>query len=104
MAAPVTPALKALLPKRLPPTLSSRSGNLYEVLSRHPQDGAGQQIHQMRWGYKGIIGSYWLVTRTKLKLGGRHGKAWGQLYWKGQSDTLEHARIDFLVQPYARSF
>ncbi|KAN0062359.1 hypothetical protein ACQY0O_005241 [Thecaphora frezii] len=28
---------------------------------------------------------YWEVTRVKLKDGGRHGKAWGRLVWRGKS-------------------
>ena len=83
MAASVTAALKKLLPKELPPSLSTRSGSLYQVLSRYPNDGVGQRVHQTRWSMKGIADSYWVVTRTKLKLEGKHGKAWGKLYWKG---------------------
>lgn len=86
MTTPVTLALKALLPKKLPPTLVSRVGNLYTVLARYPQDGVGQKVHQMRWGYKGIYDSYWLITKSRLKIGGTHGRAWGQLYWKGESN------------------
>ncbi|KAI0356509.1 hypothetical protein OH77DRAFT_1452340 [Trametes cingulata] len=82
--ASVQAALRKLLPSQLPPSLSSLPGNLYEVLSRYPQDGVGQRVHQTRWGSKGIAGSYWEVTRTKLKCEGQHGKAWGVLVWKGK--------------------
>ena len=84
MAANMTSALKSLLPKQPPPSLYSRPGSLYEVLARYPKDGVGQHVHQTRWGYKNIVGSYWVVTRSKLKQEGLHGKAWGQLYWKGE--------------------
>ncbi|KAI0796515.1 hypothetical protein C8Q75DRAFT_710148 [Abortiporus biennis] len=84
MANAVTSALQKLLPSKLPPSLSSRPGNLYQVLSRYTQDGVGQRMHQTRWGMKGIEGCYWEVTRTKLKLEGQHGKAWGKLVWKGK--------------------
>lgn len=80
----VAGALRKLLPKDLPAALdTSRPGNLYQVLSRHPNGGAGRRVTQCRWGPKGIEESYWLVTRAKFKLDGNHGKAWGQLYWKG---------------------
>ena len=83
MATTVQAALRKLLPSQLPPSLSTLPGNLYEVLSRYPQDGIGQRVYQTRWGAKGIEGSYWEVTRTKLKCEGKHGKAWGVLVWKG---------------------
>ena len=75
--------LESFLPEQTPPSLDTRSGNLYQVLSRHPRDGVGMTVSQTRWGQKGIGNSYWLVTRTKLKLEGQYGKAWGKLYWKG---------------------
>ncbi|KAA1466081.1 hypothetical protein DENSPDRAFT_830829 [Dentipellis sp. KUC8613] len=77
-------ALQTLLPSKLPPSLSSRPANLYQVLSRYPNDGVGQRVHQTRWGPKGISESYWEVTRAKLKNQGSHGKAWGKLVWKGK--------------------
>lgn len=83
-ATKVASALKQLLPAELPPSLQSRSGSLYSVLARYPKDGVGQRVHQTRWSMKGISDSYWLVTRTKLKLEGQHGKAWGKLVWKGK--------------------
>ena len=89
-ATKVASALKALLPAELPPTLSSRAGTLYSVLARYPQDGIGQRVHQTRWSMKGISDCYWEVTRTKLKLEGTHGKAWGKLVWKG---VYKHALV-----------
>ena len=86
MASSVQTALRKLLPAQLPPSLSSLPGNLYEVLSKFPQDGVGQKVYQTRWGAKGIEGSYWEVTRTKLKGEGVHGRAWGVLVWKGTSE------------------
>ena len=85
MASAVQTALRKLLPSQLPPSLSPLPGNLYEVLSRFPQDGVGQKVYQTRWGSKGIAGSYWEITRTRLKCEGKHGKAWGVLVWKGES-------------------
>lgn len=76
-------ALQRLLPAKLPPSLSTKPGNLYQVLSRYPENGAGKAVHQTRWGRKAIEGSYWKVTRCQTKLQGTHGKAWGHLYWKG---------------------
>lgn len=74
--------IKNLLPKKLPPSLSSRPGNLYEVISRAPGGGVGKQVHQVRWSEKKIPNSYWVITRSKFKCEGKHGKAWGKLYWK----------------------
>ncbi|KIM67847.1 hypothetical protein SCLCIDRAFT_1209980 [Scleroderma citrinum Foug A] len=79
-----TRAILTLLPKELPPSLQSKSGNLCQVLSRYPRDGVGKVVHQSRWSQKGIHGCYWQVTRTQLKLEGKHGKAWGRLVWKGK--------------------
>lgn len=76
-------AVRNLLPKKLPPSLSSRPGNLYEVISRCPGGSVGKKVHQFRWSEKQIPDSYWVVTRAKFKCEGKHGKAWGMLYWKG---------------------
>ncbi|PCH41323.1 hypothetical protein WOLCODRAFT_69488 [Wolfiporia cocos MD-104 SS10] len=89
----VAAAIRKLLPKQVPPSLSSQPGNLYQVLARYPQDGVGQRVYQTVWGVKGIEGSYWEVTRTKLKLEGNHGKAWGKLYWKGKQVSEKEERI-----------
>jgi small subunit ribosomal protein S34 len=78
----VASALQTLLPQHLPPSLSSRPANLYQVLSR-TTGVAGKRVYQTRWQEKGIHGCYWEVTEAKFKLEGKHGKAWGNLYWKG---------------------
>ena len=78
-------AIQKLLPRKLPPSLSGNPGNLYDVISRAPGGGVGRKVHQLRWNDKQIGNSYWLVTRSKFKCEGRHGKAWGLLYWKGKS-------------------
>ncbi|KAJ3484998.1 hypothetical protein NLI96_g5257 [Meripilus lineatus] len=92
-SAEVAAAIKKLLPSKLPPSLSSQPANLYQVLSRYPRDGVGQRIHQTRWGVKGIEGCYWKVSRTKLKLEGTHGKAWGRLYWRGKCVSEQDEKI-----------
>ena len=79
----VARAIQHFLPSKLPPTLSNSPSSLYQVLSRFPQDGVGQRVYQTRWGVKGFPECYWEVTRTKLKLEGKHGKAWGHLVWRG---------------------
>jgi small subunit ribosomal protein S34 len=76
-------ALQSLLPSKLPPSLAVHSGNLYQVLSRKPEV-AGRRVYQTRWSQKHIDDSYWLVTRARFKCEGKHGKAWGKLYWKGE--------------------
>ncbi|KAF8165054.1 hypothetical protein B0H34DRAFT_687602 [Crassisporium funariophilum] len=79
-------ALQRLLPVKktaLPPVLKASTGNLYEVLSRTPTGGIGAEVHQLRWSKKQIPDSYWVVTRSRFKCDGKHGKAWGRLYWKG---------------------
>ncbi|EAU84608.1 hypothetical protein CC1G_00127 [Coprinopsis cinerea okayama7 len=80
----VAESIQRLLPKQLPPSLSPKSGNLYEVLSRTPTGGVGKKVYQTRWRQKDIKDSYWVVTRSKFKCDGQHGKAWGVLYWKGK--------------------
>jgi small subunit ribosomal protein S34 len=81
----IVAAFRKLLPKNLPPGLSTTPANLYQVLSRYAADGIGQRVYQTRWTNKGISDCYWTVTRTSLKTGGTHGKAWGRLVWRGQS-------------------
>lgn len=76
-------AIESFLPAQVPPSLDKRAATLPQVLSRYPHDGVGLKVHQCRWGHKGIDNSYYLVTRSKLKLEGKHGKAWGKLFWKG---------------------
>ena len=79
----VAKAIQHFLPSKLPSTLSNSPSSLYQVLSRFPRDGVGQRVYQTRWGARGFPDCYWEVTRTKLKLEGRHGKAWGHLVWRG---------------------
>lgn len=82
----IAQSLKRLLPlkkSQLPPALKPQTGNLYQILSRTPTGGVGIEVHQLRWSEKQISNSYWVITRSKFKCGGIHGKAWGQLYWKG---------------------
>jgi small subunit ribosomal protein S34 len=70
-------------------TIFPHPTTLFRTLSRLPRDGVGSRVAQRRWDAKGIHGSYWEVTKTKLKLSedGKmaHGKAWGRLIWKGMS-------------------
>ncbi|KAH9938507.1 uncharacterized protein B0H18DRAFT_17579 [Fomitopsis serialis] len=89
----VASAIRRLLPKQLPSSLSSRPGNLYEVLSRYPQDGVGQIVHQTRWTAKGLAECHWEVSRTKLKLEGTHGRAWGYLTWRGKRVSEQDEKI-----------
>jgi small subunit ribosomal protein S34 len=86
MTSAVEKAIRAFLPRVLPPSLSQNAGNLYQVLSRTPPHSTGKKVYQTRWRAKQIQGCYWLVTRTQFKCEGKHGKAWGKLYWKGESD------------------
>ncbi|KAF7331884.1 hypothetical protein MKEN_00068600 [Mycena kentingensis (nom. inval.)] len=83
----LTKQLQRLVPAdAIPPTLRKGPGNLYQVLSRTPSV-EGRQIHQTRWTTKNIGDSYWRVTRATFKSNGTHGKAWGQLFWKGKLVT-----------------
>lgn len=91
----VTQALKRLVPiirGALPPVIKPQCGNLYEVLSRTPTGGIGAEVHQTRWSQKNIVDSYWVVTRSHFKCEGKHGKAWGRLYWKGPKKNILPAR------------
>ncbi|KIM45897.1 hypothetical protein M413DRAFT_296829 [Hebeloma cylindrosporum] len=92
----VTQALKRLVPLikgTLPPVIKPQCGNLYEVLSRTPTGGIGAEVHQTRWSHKNIVDSYWVVTRSHFKCEGKHGKAWGRLYWKGALVNGREERI-----------
>lgn len=79
----VTKSLLKLLPKDLPPALKPKpGGSLYEILSRTP-NVEGMEVHQRRWSEKQVPNSYWKVTHARFKCEGKHGKAWGILYWRG---------------------
>jgi small subunit ribosomal protein S34 len=81
-------AIKPLLPKQLPPSLSTNPANLYQLISRSPDGGVGKAVHQIRWSDKNFNGCYWIITRSKFKGDGKHGKAWGMLYWRGNQIIL----------------
>ena len=63
---------------------SRKAGNLYEVLSQSPGNCLGRRVYQTRWRAKGITGCYWEITKAQFKCEGKHGKAWGQLHWRGE--------------------
>ncbi|KAF9076516.1 hypothetical protein BDP27DRAFT_1313467, partial [Rhodocollybia butyracea] len=86
-------SLQKLLPIQLPPSLVASPGNLYQVLSRTPSGGVGRRVYQLRWSQKNIPDCYWVITRTKFKCEGKHGRAWGKLFWKGnQVGGIERIR------------
>ncbi|GLB33510.1 putative mitochondrial 28S ribosomal protein S34 [Lyophyllum shimeji] len=89
----IAQSIQKLLPNKLPPSLVPRTGNLYEVLSRSPGGGVGTKVHQIRWSEKQIGDSYWVVTRSRFKCEGKHGKAWGLLYWKNKLVSPREERI-----------
>jgi len=71
---------------RLVPNLSVLTNNptsLYKTLSRLPRNGVGAKIIETRWAQKNFKDCYWVVSRSHLKLDGAHGKAYGQLHWRG---------------------
>ncbi|KIJ70474.1 hypothetical protein HYDPIDRAFT_57382, partial [Hydnomerulius pinastri MD-312] len=82
-----------LLPQPIPPLLRTTPATLFEILSRHPDGGIGQKVHQTRWTDKGIDGCYWEVTRSQTKLRGMHGKVWGKLVWRGKVVSEREERI-----------
>ncbi|KAH9963121.1 hypothetical protein BC827DRAFT_1193509 [Russula dissimulans] len=92
-SANVAAAFQKLLPKSLPPGLSTKPANLYQVLSRYAADGVGQRVYQTRWTNKGISDCFWIVTRTSLKKSSNHGKAWGRLVWRGKEVSPREERI-----------
>jgi len=94
----VTQALRRFVPLKkcdLPPVLKVTTGNLYQVLSRTPSGGVGTEVHQTRWSQKQISDSYWVITRSKFKDEGQHGKAWGKLYWKGTVISVAVLQADY---------
>ena len=96
----IAQSIRRLLPlkkSQLPPALRPQTGNLFHILSRTPTGGIGTEVHQLRWSEKQISDSYWVITRSKLKYGGNHGKAWGRLYWKGLLDLTCRLLTQFHV-------
>ncbi|PAV20524.1 hypothetical protein PNOK_0315100 [Pyrrhoderma noxium] len=65
-------------------TNNAKPSNLFETLSRLPDDGVGSRVHQTRWSSKGIEGCYWEISRVRLEHEGTRGKAWGRLVWRGK--------------------
>ncbi|KAF8511166.1 hypothetical protein JB92DRAFT_2935810 [Gautieria morchelliformis] len=82
MASSLPPAIARLIKPN--PLAQNHSRSLYETLSRMPKDGVGARVTQPRWAAKGIPNCYWEITKVRIKDEGRHGKAWGRLFWKGQ--------------------
>ena len=76
-------AIAGLVPKEASEALQNNPRNLFETLSRLPNDGVGSRVFQTRWQSKGIEGCFYEVTRVKLKHEGTGGKAWGWLVWRG---------------------
>ena len=76
-------AVAGLVDKSVSETISNQPRNLFETLSRLPNDGVGARVHQTRWTSKGIEGSYWEISRVSLRNEGTRGKAWGKLVWRG---------------------
>lgn len=84
MASALPPALSKIAKNPFASKLKGAK-NLYQTLSRLPEDGVGTLVTQPRWERKGIPGCFYYVTRAKIKTGGEHGKAWGILFWNGTS-------------------
>ena len=85
VASLINKTLKNVAKSELPPILRRATGNLFEVLSRRPTGCIGMKVHQTRWSEKQIDDSYWVVSRARFKDEGKHGKAWGKLYWRGKN-------------------
>ena len=77
-------------------TNNAKPSNLFETLSRLPDDGVGSRVHQMRWSSKGIEGCYWEISRVRLEHEGTRGKAWGRLVWRGK-----HSSFFFLLKNFS---
>ncbi|KAF8305392.1 hypothetical protein DL93DRAFT_2066334 [Clavulina sp. PMI_390] len=77
-----TQLLKSLVPDS---SILSTKTNLYQTLSRLPNDGVGSLVRQKRWDVAGRPDTYWQVTRVRLKNEGKNGKAWGRFVYKGKA-------------------
>lgn len=111
MRASLATLSKSLLRAHISPTppvlaaVAEPHPTLPQLLASLPGAGVGATVRQRRWAAKGLDVPvdeplkgpvsreeresreplcYWLVTRTQLKDGGRHGKAWGRLVWRGE--------------------
>ncbi|KAL5488301.1 hypothetical protein ACEPAI_6409 [Sanghuangporus weigelae] len=77
-------AIAGLVQKETAEAIQNKPRNLFETLSRLPNDGVGARVFQTRWQSKGIEGCFFEVSRVKLKHEGTRGKAWGRLVWRGK--------------------
>ncbi|KAH7102985.1 hypothetical protein BKA62DRAFT_787181, partial [Auriculariales sp. MPI-PUGE-AT-0066] len=69
--------------------LTNSPGTLFKTLSRLPRNGVGSKLMEARWAQKNFTDCYWLVTRTRLKVDGAHGKAYGRLFWRGREVEIQ---------------
>ena len=57
--------------------------NFFEVCSFTKNHGVGEKLFRKIWRFEEP--SFWTVTKIETR-DGVHGKAWGVLTWKGQSE------------------
>jgi small subunit ribosomal protein S34 len=75
------------------PTRKAGPRNFFDLATMFPSNGVGLKFARKNWG---IRDCYWRITRVKLKVApdkfdddNVHGKAWGVLTWRGESDGRE---------------
>lgn len=75
------------------PTRQQGPRKFFELATMFPNNGIGMKFFRKNWRSQN---SYWRITRVKLKVAPEkfddenvHGKAWGVLTWRGQSDGRE---------------
>ncbi|CAG8445089.1 2053_t:CDS:2 [Scutellospora calospora] len=70
----------------LPTVRDARSPkNLYKLLNVYPNNGVGLKVVPDHWVNKGIIDSYYEITKATLKMKDiTHGKVFGIKVWNGR--------------------
>jgi hypothetical protein len=76
------------VPSTVTPTRHIRL-SLFDVIGWRKDFGVGLQVTRVKWKQR-YPDTYWTVKRVRLNPTSlRHGRAWGILTWKGQSENIE---------------
>merc|ERR1711939_703349 len=74
----------------------SKGPNFFQVCQLLPEYGLGRKLRRCTWEDN----SFWTVTRLKPSSDGEHGKAWGQLTWRGVPEEKPRRINGVLKRPW----
>jgi small subunit ribosomal protein S34 len=62
--------------------------SLFEIIAWKKDFGVGMNVTRIPWKER-YSDTYWTVKRVKMNRDLRHGRAWGNLTWKGTTEDKE---------------